>query len=583
MDEKGRYVGAPSDLPEFNSIILECQCWDGQIRNYAANVIAEEMANQADDSECYSTDLRRICNHRRDGDAVTNQQLSSKEGSKHRCTTKGWKLQCEFEDRSKEWIALSDLKESYPVHVAQYAVANNIDDEPAFKWWVPYTLRKRDVIVGLVKARMKRKTIKFGVKVPRTLEEALQLDRENGDTQWADSHKKEMTNVGVAFEILPKGQRPPPGWKKSSGHIIFDVKMDGTRKSRWVKDGHRTPTPETSSYAGVVSRESKRIALTHAALHDIPVWGADIQNACLSAKSSEKHYIICGEEFGLENVGKVALIRRALYGGKAAGRDYWHHVRSVLQDKMQFQSSRGDPDVWFREARRVKDGTPYYEYILLYTDDLLVISDRAEEILRNEIGSGERSFELKPDSIHPPSQYLGGKLTLRELPSGIKAWGYSSGQYVKEAVGNVKKYLKTIGRKLPSKAETPTSVDYRPEIDVSPELNDLDGAYYHSLIRTLRWIVELGRIDICLEVSMLSSHLALPREGHLDQALHIFAYLDKHHNAEMVFDPTPWEIPEKAFTKQDWDYLIYGCKKLKKKLPKDIPWGANEDQCLCRR
>ena len=56
-----------------------------------------------------------------------------------------------------------DLKESYPVQLAQYAVANNIDDKPASKWWVSYTLQKRDVIVGSVKARMKRKTIKFGV------------------------------------------------------------------------------------------------------------------------------------------------------------------------------------------------------------------------------------------------------------------------------------------------------------------------------------------------------------------------------------------------------------------------------------
>ena len=125
------------------------------------------------------------------------------------------------------------------------------------------------------------------------------------------------------------------------------------------------------------------------------------------------------------------------------------------------------------------DGVEMYSIRRKDTDDLLVLLDRAEEILRDEIGSGERSFELKPDSIGPPSQYLGGKLTLRELPSGIKAWGYSSGQYVKKAVSNVKKYLKTIGRKLPSKAETPTSVDYRPEIDVSPELNDLDGSNWN--------------------------------------------------------------------------------------------------------
>ena len=62
-----------------------------------------------------------------------------------------------------------------------------------------------------------------------------------------------MHNVSVAFKILEDEQKAPPGWKKSSGHIVFDVKMDFTRKVRWVKNGHLTPDPETSSYAGVVS------------------------------------------------------------------------------------------------------------------------------------------------------------------------------------------------------------------------------------------------------------------------------------------------------------------------------------------
>ena len=52
---------------------------------------------------------------------------------------------------------------------------------------------------------------------------------------------------------------------------------------------------------------------------------------------------------------------------------------------------------------------------------------------------------------------------------------------------------------------------YRPEIDITPELGSEDAAYYHSLIGVLRWIVEMGRIYINVEASMLSSHLALPR------------------------------------------------------------------------
>ena len=44
-----------------------------------------------------------------------------------------------------------------------------------------------------------------------------------------------MHNVSIAFELLEKGDKAPPGWKPSSGHIIFDVKMDFTRKARWFR------------------------------------------------------------------------------------------------------------------------------------------------------------------------------------------------------------------------------------------------------------------------------------------------------------------------------------------------------------
>ena len=81
------------------------------------------------------------------------------------------------------------------------------------------------------------------------------------------------------------------------------------------------------------------------------------------------------------------------------------------------------------------------------------------------------------------------------------------------------------------------SNDYRPELDSSPELDGADGAYYQSLIGVIRWMVELGIIDICCEVYMMSSHLALTREGHLSRVFHIFAYFKKHHNYALVFDP----------------------------------------------
>ena len=91
---------------------------------------------------------------------------------------------------------------------------------------------------------------------------------------------------------------------------------------------------------------------------------------------------------------------------------------------------------------------------------------------------------------------------------------------------------------MPNKADTPLTTTYRPELDLSRELNVANSAYYQSLIQILRWIVELGRVDVCLEVSMMSSQFALPREGHLEQVLLIFAYLKKYHNTELAYDPS---------------------------------------------
>ena len=95
------------------------------------------------------------------------------------------------------------------------------------------------------------------------------------------------------------------------------------------------------------------------------------------------------------------------------------------------------------------------------------------------------------------------------------------------AVKNVEEYLKKRGKTLSPRANDVIPKGYRPEIDVTPELEPGEVSYYASLIGILRWMVELGRVDICTEVSMMSSHLALPRKGHLETLFHLFAHLKK--------------------------------------------------------
>jgi hypothetical protein len=140
-------------------------------------------------------------------------------------------------------MPLKDMKESHPVDVAEFAKSRGIHEEPAFAWWVPYTLRKRDVIIASIKTRVRKTTHKYGIEVPMDVEGGYRTDEKNGDTFWRRATKLEMTNIGIAVEVLEDGVRAPPGWHKVTGHLIIDVDMDFTREARWVLDGHKTTDP----------------------------------------------------------------------------------------------------------------------------------------------------------------------------------------------------------------------------------------------------------------------------------------------------------------------------------------------------
>ena len=98
----------------------------------------------------------------------------------------------------------------------------------------------------------------------------------------------------------------------------------------------------------------------------------------------------------------------------------------------------------------------------------------------------------------------------------------SSDEHLKQAVKNVESKLEAIGKRLASRASTPMSCNYKPELDTTPLLGPEDATYYMNLIGILRWAVELGRIDIYLETSLMSAYNAAPRTGHLEQLYHIF-------------------------------------------------------------
>jgi len=123
------------------------------------------------------------------------------------------------------------------------------------------------------------------------------------------------------------------------------------------------------------------------------------------------------------------------------------------------------------------------------------------------------------------------------MPNESKpVWSMGCVQYLKEAIKNVEIELSKSNHCLQGKPSTPMQTGYRPELDVSLVLGPEQANYYQSLIGILQWAVELGRIDIYIDVAMLSSHSAEPRLGHLEQVLNIFSYLKNHTNSHLVFE-----------------------------------------------
>ena len=72
-----------------------------------------------------------------------------------------------------------------------------------------------------------------------------------------------------------------------------------------------------------------------------------------------------------------------------------------------------------------------------------------------------------------------------------------------------------------------------------------------------------------METSALASMMSMPREGHLAQVYRMFSFLKSHHNAVMVFDPTPPDLDESAFANEDWNSSYYG--ECREEIPSNAP------------
>ncbi len=271
---------------------------------------------------------------------------------------------------------------------------------------------------------------------------------------------------------------------------------------------------------------------------------ADILNAYISAPIKEKVWCALGPEFG-PDAGQSAIIVHALYGLKSAGATFHAHLADCMQH-LGYTSCPANPDLWYKEVKRPVTGILYYSYILIYLYDILCIHHEAMPVLDKL----DKYFTLKPSSNSNPSMYLGAKLKLTQMSNGVYACCMSPAKYIKQAVSNCEKHLKSNydGQYvLPTQAANPFAMGYEPKIDETPALDPDRASYFQSIIGVMQWMCKIGCINIAPEVLLLSLHLAYLREGHLDAALHVMGYLGLMYNSRLIFDPTYPLIDDSTF------------------------------------
>ena len=155
-----------------------------------------------------------------------------------------------------------------------------------------------------------------------------------------------------------------------------------------------------------------------------------------------------------------------------------------------FKSKCGDPDLWIRPATQ-NNVTLVYEYVLLYTDDCLVVSKKSDSILKEDIVS---YFQLKPYLIGPPILYIGGHIQEVILDTVIKAWDFGYTHYVQSAVNNVEQYFRQKGKSLNAKGLDVLPKKYRSEIYISEELEAHKASYFQYLIGILNGCFNWGEL-----------------------------------------------------------------------------------------
>ncbi|MGH7955026.1 MAG: reverse transcriptase domain-containing protein, partial [Gloeomargaritales cyanobacterium] len=356
-----------------------------------------------------------------------------------------------------DWIDAKIVKLDEPLTLARYLLANPVDRTRSGYWstWARKTVksigrtirrmhricntsaihemsieelpyRKSRRLNNYKKKRPSRNQrkpteVKYGIKVPRNVEEALEFDKQNKSNAWAEAIDKEMSSLNRlnCFRYHTKW-KPSSDFQYAPLRMIFTVKSDLRRKARLVVGGHVVDAGDLPTYASTVKGMSVRLLFMIAAINDLDVLSADIENAFVNAYTNEKIYTRAGPEFG-EHEGKLVEIIKALsYGLKTSARRFHAHLADSLRS-LGFKQTRYDPDVWYRDR-----GDGGYDYLCTHVDDILVLAKEPKQYM------DKLSEKYTLRDVKQPDYYLDSSFTRQN-----GRWYCSAGTYIKEAISRI--------------------------------------------------------------------------------------------------------------------------------------------------
>jgi transposase InsO family protein len=471
-----------------------------------------------------------------------------------------YNVQLEWENGEITYEPLNVIAADDPVTCATYALEHGLLDTPGWKRFKRLASRQKKLLrmANQSKLRSYRTAprFKYGFEIPRDFDHALILDRRNGNSKWRDANSLEFGQLDdyQTFQDIGHSSTvtPPTGYKKIRVHLVFDVKHDGRHKVRCVADGHLTDVPVDSVYSGVVSLRGLRMMLFLAELNQLDVWATDVGNAYLEAETKEKIYIIAGSEFG-DRRGHILIIKKALYGLRSSGKRWHERFADCLRDE-GFLPCKAEPDIWIRPSSDMS----CYEMVAVYVDDLAIGMKDPSSFLK--VLTEKYKFKLKGSG--PITFHLGCDFERDE--NGTLCM--SPRQYIERMVSQ---YERMFASKPRTNVTSPLEKNDHPETDDS-ELLDAEGIQkYQSLVGSLQWAVSLGRIDVTTAVMTLSSFRAIPRQGHLDRAKRVVAYLYRFKFAKIRFRTHEPDFSDLPIPEYDWTGTVYG--NVKEDIPSDTP------------